>query len=69
MTRLYIDDIRNPPDDDWIITRTITGAIRVLATMEVDTISLDHDMGVTLILTIDSLPVFAQGNDFPRQRH
>jgi hypothetical protein len=38
MTRLYIDDIRNPPDDDWIITHTITGAIRVLATMEVDTI-------------------------------
>lgn len=27
------------------------------------------DRGVTLILTIDSLPVFAQGNDFPRQRH
>ena len=44
MTRLYIDDIRNPPNDDWIITRTITGAIRVLATMEVDTISLDHDI-------------------------
>jgi site-specific recombinase XerD len=26
-------------------------------------------LGVTLILTIDSLSVFAQGNDFPRQRH
>ena len=26
-------------------------------------------MGVTLILTIDSLPVFAQGNDVPRQCH
>ena len=26
-------------------------------------------MGVTLILTIDSLSTFAEGNDFPRQRH
>src|SRR5262249_41947224 len=30
---------------------------------------IDFLMGVTLILTIDSLPAFAQGNDFPRQRH
>ena len=26
-------------------------------------------LGVTLILTIDSFPVFAQGNDVSRQRH
>jgi hypothetical protein len=44
MTKLYIDDLRNSPDDSWIVARTITGAIRVLATMDVDVISLDHDM-------------------------
>jgi len=32
MTKLYIDDLRNSPDDSWIVARTITGAIRVLAT-------------------------------------
>jgi hypothetical protein len=44
MIKLYIDDIRNAPDDSWIVVRTITGAIRVLATMAVDVISLDHDI-------------------------
>jgi hypothetical protein len=29
----------------------------------------EYGKGVTLILTRDSLPVFAQGNDFPRQRY
>jgi hypothetical protein len=44
MTKLYIDDLRNSPDDSWIVVRTLTGAIRVLATMDVDVISLDHDI-------------------------
>lgn len=44
MTKLYIDDLRNSPDDSWIVARTITGAIRVLATMDVGVISLDHDI-------------------------
>jgi len=42
--KLFIDDIRNAPDDSWIVVRTVTGAIRALATMEVDVISLDHDI-------------------------
>jgi hypothetical protein len=44
MTRLYSDASRSPPDEAWIITRTLTGAIRVLATGEVATINLDHDI-------------------------
>ena len=40
----FIDDSRNAPDASWIVVRTVTGAIRALATMEVDCISLDHDI-------------------------
>ena len=39
--KLFIDDLRNAPDASWIVVRTVTGAIRALATMEVDFISLD----------------------------
>src|SRR4029453_5057563 len=56
MTKLYIDDLRNSPDDSWIVARTITGAIRVLATMDVDVISLDQDI---------SHHVSVEGNDRP----
>src|SRR5215831_19096389 len=30
---------------------------------------INSGLGVTLILTIDSLSAFAEGNDFPRQRY
>jgi len=42
--KLFVDDIRNAPDASWIVVRTVTGAVRALATMEVDCISLDHDI-------------------------
>lgn len=41
--RLYVDDIRRCPDG-WHLCRTITEAIRILATQEVSEISLDHDI-------------------------
>jgi len=41
--KLYVDDIRRCPEG-WHLARTITDAIRVLATAEVDTVSLDHDI-------------------------
>src|ERR1043166_3425752 len=40
---LWIDDIRPAPDDTWIVARTVTDAIRILATMPVEVVSLDHD--------------------------
>jgi len=42
--KLFVDDIRSAPDASWIVVRTVTGAVRALATMEVDCISLDHDI-------------------------
>lgn len=41
--KLYVDDLRQPPEG-WEVARTITDAIRILATGMVDEISLDHDI-------------------------
>lgn len=41
--RLFVDDIRDCPPG-WIPARTITEAIRILATQDVEEVSLDHDI-------------------------
>lgn len=41
--KLYVDDIRRCPDG-WELARSITEAIRILATQDVTEISLDHDI-------------------------
>ena len=43
MIKLFVDDVRVPPKE-WQLARTITEAIRVLATVEVSEVSLDHDI-------------------------
>lgn len=42
--KLYIDDIRNPPDDSWTLCRTVSEAIRALAQFNFEEVSLDHDI-------------------------
>lgn len=42
--KLFIDDIRNAPDDSWTVARTVTEAIRALNRFSFDEISLDHDI-------------------------
>lgn len=42
--KLYVDDIRNAPDDSWEVARTITSAINALSAFEVTEVSLDHDI-------------------------
>lgn len=44
--KLWIDDIRNAPDDTWTVAETVTKAIRILANhmSEIDVISIDHDI-------------------------
>jgi hypothetical protein len=54
--KLFIDDLRNAPDASWIVVRTVTGAIRALATMEVDIISLDHDISHQVSVDGNSRP-------------
>ena len=48
MLKLFVDDIRNAPDDTWILERTITGAIRKLSMMQFDVVSLDHDISLAV---------------------
>lgn len=43
--KLFVDDIRKEPKG-WHKVRTITEAIRILATVDVEIISLDHDIEV-----------------------
>jgi len=42
---LYLDDVRNPPDDSWTIVRTLPEAKALLASGVVEYASLDHDLG------------------------
>lgn len=41
--KLFVDDIRREPEG-WVRVRTVTEAIRCLATQVVDEVSLDHDI-------------------------
>lgn len=41
--KLYVDDLRKCPSG-WVLARTITEAIRILATQDVSEVSLDHDI-------------------------
>lgn len=41
--KLFVDDIRRCPDG-WVPARTVTEAIRLLATQNVEEVSLDHDI-------------------------
>lgn len=43
--KLYVDDIRSPPDDTWTVARTAEAARDILLAGGVELASLDHDMG------------------------
>lgn len=48
--KLWLDDVRDPPDSTWTVARTAADAIGYLAVWalqghEVEAISLDHDLG------------------------
>ena len=42
--KLFVDDIRNAPDDSWKVARTITDAISAIDIFDFEVISLDHDI-------------------------
>lgn len=42
--KLWVDDIRNAPDDTWHVARTSLEAIRALARYDFEVVSLDHDI-------------------------
>ena len=45
--KLFLDDVRKPPDDTWILCRTAAKFCRLAHhTIEGDVLSLDHDLGL-----------------------
>ncbi len=42
--KLWVDDMRDAPDESWVVARKVEQAIRLLATQRFHTISLDHDI-------------------------
>jgi len=45
MTKLFVDDIREAPDDSWVTVRTAQEVVAFLFTHDVRIVSLDHDLG------------------------
>ena len=44
--KLWIDDFRNPPDDSWVVVRTVKDAIKFMQEYGCpEIISFDHDLG------------------------
>lgn len=43
--KLWVDDLRPPPDDLWLWVKTSERAIEVLTEQWFDVMSLDHDLG------------------------
>lgn len=56
--KLWIDDIRIPPDNSWHICRSVGGAVRALDMyyLQVTEINLDHDISHQVILGKMSRP-------------
>lgn len=48
MLKLFIDDMRPMPTEFNVLARTFDQAVMALASMEVSTISFDHDLGDTV---------------------
>lgn len=50
--KIWVDDIRTPPDDSWLWARTSEHAISILESVSkwhtnpIEIMSLDHDLGI-----------------------
>lgn len=54
--KLWVDDIRNAPDESWTVARTVSSAIRALAMFDFDEVSLDHDISHQVAVGPNSRP-------------
>lgn len=47
MIKLFLDDVRNPPDDTWVVVRSYDEFVNYIEKEGVpDFISFDHDLGL-----------------------
>lgn len=42
--KLWIDDVRDAPDDSWTVIRKVEAATALICNFQLDEISLDHDI-------------------------
>ena len=42
--KLWLDDVRTPPDETWLKARTVDAAIAMMKTGRMSEASLDHDL-------------------------
>ena len=56
--KLFVDDIRNPPDDSWHICRSVGAAIRAIDMFgpDITEINLDHDISHQVVVGKMSRP-------------
>lgn len=50
MSRIYLDDVRTPVDNDWVVVRNYEDfvvKVNEIGLSNIETISLDHDLGDT----------------------
>src|ERR1039458_2264104 len=45
-TKLWLDDIRTPPDETWTWVKTVADAKALMKEEKVTIASLDHDLGI-----------------------
>lgn len=54
--KLWVDDIRDAPDDSWTVARTVNSAINALSRFDFTEISLDHDISHQIVMGEMSRP-------------
>jgi hypothetical protein len=59
-TKLWIDDVRPKPNDDWLHVISSEDAIKMLIDYEFDEISFDHDLGGDDVAYLVALWIEAQ---------
>lgn len=67
--KLFIDDIRNPPDETWIVVRSSVAALEYVQKNGMpEFISFDHDLGgddTTMVFLRKLVDVVWNGTDSP----
>lgn len=47
MNKIFLDDLRDPPDQDWVVIRSYANAVSYMSTHGIpEFISFDHDLGL-----------------------
>jgi hypothetical protein len=62
--KMYLDDVRNPPDGTWVVCRSMAAAVEYIQEYGFPYfISFDHDLGMKLKRREDSVIVIASEDE------